>query len=825
MHALLMRLSTEKKELILCTDQNIDLLKSSTNKNCQDLLDLMCDKQLLPGITRPTRITKNSATLIDNIYASFSLVKEFQSTILLEDISDHLPCMLMLCKSKRSREPLVIKKRNLCDENVQSIVDDLNSVNWHYLDNIDCDTGFTSFHNKVIEIIDRHSPEYSVKISAKKKIRNPWITVGMRRSSIALSKMYKKTVSLDPSSDLCKNYRTQWNFLNKLIRANKTNYIKNKIALYRDNTKKLWKCINQVIGKNSNKSNCIDYITVDGINKRNPLDLANCFNDYFASIGVKMAGKIPKVNFDPLSCLRKMPRCVNSVVLQEVTRNEIDMLIRKLPNKTSSGYDNISNVFLKRVRHSLLDPLVIIFNRSLLSGIFPSNMKIAEISPLFKSKERYIMNNYRPISLLLVISKILEKIYHSRVSKFMEKYNLFYESQYGFRAHRSTTLANCELVGKIVKASDANQLTGALLIDLSKAFDTIDHDILLKKLDYYGIRGVANDWLRSYLHDRKMYTKVNSTKSGVANCNIGCPQGSILGPWCFCTFINDIHLMLEKTKSIIYADDTTLYYSHHNPNRIIETLQKEAMNLMKWLCTSKLSINLGKTQFILFNLKSKQLGQLMTFKIADVVIERVSFAKCLGLILDDRLNWKENSNALCSKLNSCKYLLNCVKHTLDESELKLLYNAHFQSHLMYGMSLWGPMIDSKDKDRIHKLQKKTIRILTNSKINTHTDPLFQRLHIMKLSELIDLELCKFAHLSNLNILPKSIQKLFPERQRVQNRRITRNMNVSIGKHTDKHYNKSFLVKSISLWLKLPQELRLKTSINSFKNSYKKLHFQ
>ena len=208
MHTLLMRLSTEKKELILCTDQNIDLLKSSTNKNCQDLLDLMCDKQLLPGITRPTRITKNSATLIDNIYASFSLVKEFQSTILLEDISDHLPCMLMLCKSKRSREPLVIKKRNLCDENVQSIVDDLNSVNWHYLDNIDCDTGFTSFHNKVIEIIDRHSPEYSVKISAKKKIRNPWITVGMHRSSIALSKMYKKTVSLDPSSDLCKNYRT-----------------------------------------------------------------------------------------------------------------------------------------------------------------------------------------------------------------------------------------------------------------------------------------------------------------------------------------------------------------------------------------------------------------------------------------------------------------------------------------------------------------------------------------------------------------------------------------------------------------------------------------
>ena len=238
--------------------------------------------------------------------------------------------------------------------------------------------------------------------------------------------------------------------------------------------------------------------------------------------------------------------------------------------KTSSGYDNISNVLLKKLNESVTKPLSIIFNKSLVEGIFPDAMKLADVVPLFKSKDRSECTNYRPISLLITISKLLEKVVYSRTYKFLEKHDKLYVSQYGFREGHSCENAISELVSQVVKGQQEGLYTLALFLDLSKAFDSLEHTVLLRKLEHYGLRGVTNKWFASYLKNRQMRVKCTTTSTGKVEysayqtVNYGTPQGSCLGPLIFIIFTNDLHKQLMNTASLLFADDTTIYMSHRN---------------------------------------------------------------------------------------------------------------------------------------------------------------------------------------------------------------------------------------------------------------------
>ena len=346
-----------------------------------------------------------------------------------------------------------------------------------------------------------------------------------------------------------------------------------------------------------------------------------------------------------------------SIFMAPTDHYEITKIITSLKSKNSSGHDNINSKFLKLIKQDIISPLVILFSKSLETGVVPDLMKLAEIIPIYKSKDKTLLNNYRPISLLPIFSKLMEKIVHIRLYNFLMSKQIFYNSQYGFRKHHATTHAIHEFVDNTVNAFDNKLLTLSVFLDLSKAFDTIDHNILLKKLDWYGIRGKALDWFRSYLTDRTQYVKYNNATSSIKTLPCGVPQGSVLGPLLFIIYTNDLPNCLKVTKAILFADDTTIFLSSQNKQFIYESVNKDLYSLNEWFQTNKLSLNVSKTNYVLFNNTRVDNADNFNLTIANESIERKNEVKFLGLYLDSKLDWNAHIKFVRNKINSALYAM------------------------------------------------------------------------------------------------------------------------------------------------------------------------
>ena len=391
-----------------------------------------------------------------------------------------------------------------------------------------------------------------------------------------------------------------------------------------------------------------------------------------------------------------------------------------MANKSSAGWDGLSNRLLKQIKLSIVPALEIVFNKSLKEGVFPSLMKLACVSPLHKSGQTDIANNYRPISLLLVISKVLEKIVYTRTYKFLQKNSILNESQYGFRHKHSCENAIQELLGTILKGKETKKHTTAIFLDLSKAFDTLNHTILLSKLEIYGIRGIALDWFKHYLSERTISVWCCSgdpplqTLSEEINISYGVPQGSCLGPLLFLIYCNDIHLNLDFCNSILFADDTTLYKSHNNTNYLKWCLQEEMGQLLDWFNANSLTLNLNKSVCMLFT-HSK--NENFCLKVGNITLQRVNCMKFLGVHIDDKLKWDLHVNKLILKLKCNTHMLKTGKNFLDTKCKCIIYFAHWQSHLQYCLSVWGNLVSTTVIKKLQKMQDYCISQIGPGKSN------------------------------------------------------------------------------------------------------------
>ena len=393
--------------------------------------------------------------------------------------------------------------------------------------------------------------------------------------------------------------------------------------------------------------------------------------------------------------------------MEPTTPNEIITTIKLLKPKASSGYDEISVKFIQSCSlNSLAKPLSHIINTSFQTGIFPTNMKLSKVIPIYKSNDPQHFKNYRPISLLPAFSKIIEKIVYKRLFRFISLHNILSPSQYGFQENLSTQLAILELQNKIVKAMNDNKSCIGLFIDLAKAFDTLNHSILLEKLCNYGIRGLSLQWFRSYLQDRYQFVKYKNVNSEHEQVTCGVPQGSILGPLLFLLYINDVMHINNSHHIILFADDTNCLFTGNNIEDLVQQINSSIRNLSEWFRTNKLSLNIDKSNYVIFHKKqSSSITNNHTIKIDDKELSQVNHVKFLGVLLDANMTWNIHLTQKANKIAKVNGILCRLKHYLPSYILKTIYDTLILPHLYYSITAWGNL-KTRTTKRIIILQKK-----------------------------------------------------------------------------------------------------------------------
>ena len=356
------------------------------------------------------------------------------------------------------------------------------------------------------------------------------------------------------------------------------------------------------------------------------------FNDFFVNIGPTLAKRIPIIDKSPLSYMQSS--ITESIFLAPVTPTEIEKLVLTLKN-SATGWDEINAMLLKSMINDIRDPLCHICNMSLEEGIFPSQLKIANVLPLFKAEESFQFNNYRPVSLLCIISKVFEKLMFNRVNDFLSNLKILYEFQFGFRKKHSTYLAHLILLDRITKSLDNGETAIGIYLDFSKAFDTVNHEILLKKLYHYGIRGNAYAWFQSYLTGRVQYVIYNNVQSSPKPIKCGVPQGSILRPLLFLIYINDLPNVCDHSMPFLFADDTHLFSSGKDIEKLYEFANEELNAIAEWFKVNRLSLNVKKTHYMVFT-NAKNNRPKSELKIEGESISEVPKTKFLGVMIDQK---------------------------------------------------------------------------------------------------------------------------------------------------------------------------------------------
>ena len=581
----------------------------------------------------------------------------------------------------------------------------LSDVKWQdVLNNNDANDDYNKFVETFEIIYDECIPLKKCKVNKKKVPLSPWITKGLLKSINKKNKLYKVYLR-SPTNGNLQKFKAYRNKLNMLIRKSKRNYFFMKFEKSKNNMKETWREINTIIGKGKRQSPQSKFWGDDGNVITDSQDISNHFNDFFVNVGPKLSSDIQNTGKNYYDYLHNMRS--SSMYMKPIVELDILKIVSKFNANKSAGHDNIGNFIIKKVQSEIVKPLTSIFNLSLSTGIVPDKLKIAKVIPIYKKSNVDVFSNYRPVSLLPCFSKILERLVFDRCTDYIDANGILNDKQFGFRPKHSTYMAIAQLVDKINTAVEKHETTIGIFLDLSKAFDTIDHNILLYKLEYYGFRGVVLEWFKNYLNNRKQYVFHNNCKSDLKDIVCGVPQGSILGPLLFILYVNDIIYTSNVLDFILFADDTTILYSHKDISSKTNTINEELKEVSNWFKANKLSVNASKTNYMILgtpHMTSRKTSDNSNIVLNDTNLERVKVTKFLGVLIDECLTWKNHIDCISKTISRNIGVMNKLKHSIPHCILRTLYCTLILPYINYGILIWGNTCKSY-LDKLVKLQK------------------------------------------------------------------------------------------------------------------------
>ena len=449
-------------------------------------------------------------------------------------------------------------------------------------------------------------------------------------------------------------------------------------------------------------------------------------------------------------------RINNTFFLRPATYKKTSDIILHLE---SIGPNSLPTFIVKLCTEFFSIYLTKILNISFTTGIFPDLCKLVKVIPIFKKDDPLDCINYRPISLLPVFSKIFEKIIYSRIYEFLELNKFIYNRQFGFRANHSTNHALISMTESIKSFLDSSDCVAGIFIDLKKAFDTVNHQILCNKLNYYGFRGKINDLLKSFLSNRKQFVSINGYDSSCFQIKCGVPQRSTLGPLLLLLYINDLRISLRHAITSHFADDTSIIYASKITKTIETNFNCDLKCVSEWLRSNRLSLNVSKTKLLFFRSKNKSIPHNISIKIQDKRITPSSHVKYLGIFVDEHISWNYHVKELSNKLSRANGIISKLRHYAPKSAVLSVYYALFYSHMTYASLVWT-LTSKGNLGQISILQKKCIRLINFTQHNSHTSTLFAMDNLLKFENIITSNKLKLALDFKLKALPHELCNLF-----------------------------------------------------------------
>ena len=504
-------------------------------------------------------------------------------------------------------------------------------------------------------------------------------------------------------------------------------------------------------------------------------------------------------------------------------------VLKKLLNGKATGIDGIPNRVLKDSAELIAPFLTDLFNFSINTKTYPGEFKTAKVAPVFKKGDKADLNNYRPISVLPTVARVFEKLIYNQLYKFLVDNNLLCNKQYGFRSLHSTALALGKVTNRWLLSFDKGCMRSVVFLDIKKAFDTVDHQILIQKLDHYGFQGNELDFIESYLDNRQQCCQIEGYTSSMRKISCGVPQGSILGPLLFIMYMNDLPSAVPDVDITMYADDTAIDTAFRTVGEIKQPLLPAFFRLCQWLDKNKLSLNVVKTEFMILgtnsrlrDLDSDPASTPYILSVGNIEIKRVKSTKYLGLIVDDTLSWSDHINHISMKIKRSIGVLKRTRSYLPRASLITLYRTLIETHLRYCSVIWGQCGETL-KDKLQALQNRALRTIAGQKFE-HADHsrLLVGYGLLSVQNLIkmDMGICVYKILNDQ--APEEFKHIFQPVSSMHGyqTRSSQNNNLHLPQLNLKSAQGAISYAGVKIWNDIPPEIRKAESIVTFKKQFK-----